>query len=680
MEACPSCWRKNLYDFMLCEFCLCKKPTDEPERLNTEVLLDDAKEYLNSGQTENIKANLLRKIHIINSCSSTLISKTQVCLAKIQSMCLQSINTLNIKKQYYLRLLKSTDKYLIPEERQNIKRELSKVLIGCIPTQYFKDINDFYSFDFIKDVQQFRKFSSMKINDFKHILEEEYRLPLAAPFKSGRFLRGHSGAITALAITSDSKHIISGAVDNTVRIWNLEDNSLEAVLHGHTGKISRILVTNDCKYIISASHDKTGRIWSFITKMQVAIVAMNVTYNYSVEITSDSKYIAYCTSDKTLATWNFQTNMQETILQDNTHPISAITVSSNSKYVISGFIDSSIMIWTVDDKILKAVFYGGGRIVIALAITNDNKYLISSFRHKLKVWNLENEQLEDTLDDNNLIYFIKTSQDSKYIYYACWKNELRVWNLQERKLESVMHNDNSQAMILVVNNNTGIAPGFYNQQLIVQRMIGSSKDIILIYTNYLLDALAVTHDGKYIIFPAGSTIEMLNLHSANEKYILSSLRATITSVTLSSDHRFIVFGSGSENNYPILIDNTVRVWDLHEKKEIAVFQGHTNSITALAISRDNKYIVSGSWDTTVGLWNLYENKKEAILQGHNQAITAVAITSEKIYIVSASSDHTLRIWSVEKRISLAVLEGAFNTSKLLITFDSKYIVSNSDNV
>ena len=197
MESCPNCWKKNLNDLILCEFCTCKKSTDEPEKLSTEIILECAKEYLNSEQTENIKTNLVRKIQIIKSCKKTLIGKTQIYIAKIQSMCMNSIKTLNIKQQYYLRLLKSTNRYLIPAERQNIQRELKEVLIGCIPTQDFKEINDFYSFDFIKDAQKFSKFSSMKINDFKHILEEGYRLPLAATYKSGRLSQGHSSAITS---------------------------------------------------------------------------------------------------------------------------------------------------------------------------------------------------------------------------------------------------------------------------------------------------------------------------------------------------------------------------------------------------------------------------------------------------------------------------------------------------
>ena len=223
-------------------------------------------------------------------------------------MCLHSINTLNIKKQYYLRLLKTIDKSVILQERQDIQKELKTLLVSSIPSQDFKELDDFYSFDFIKEIQKSSKFSSMRINDFKQILEEKYRLPLAAQFKGRRYLKGHSGEIRALAITSDNKYIISGGEDKTVRIWKLEDNSLEAVLHGHTYTISSILVTNDCKYIISASNDDTARIWSFTNKTQEAYIAVINDY-ISSAITTDSKYIAYCTSENIFSSMEFSNSI-----------------------------------------------------------------------------------------------------------------------------------------------------------------------------------------------------------------------------------------------------------------------------------------------------------------------------------------------------------------------------------
>ena len=40
--------------------------------------------------------------------------------------------------------------------------------------------------------------------------------------------------VTSVAITSDNKYIVSGGHDKTVRIWNLQDKTQEAVLQGHT--------------------------------------------------------------------------------------------------------------------------------------------------------------------------------------------------------------------------------------------------------------------------------------------------------------------------------------------------------------------------------------------------------------------------------------------------------------
>ena len=77
-------------------------------------------------------------------------------------MCLHSIHNLNIKKQYYLRLLKTIDKFVTLQDRQDIQKELKTLLVSNIPSQDFKKPDDFYNFDFIKEIQQNSKFSSMK--------------------------------------------------------------------------------------------------------------------------------------------------------------------------------------------------------------------------------------------------------------------------------------------------------------------------------------------------------------------------------------------------------------------------------------------------------------------------------------------------------------------------------------
>ena len=76
-------------------------------------------------------------------------------------------------------------------------------------------------------------------------------------------LIGHTPHIFRITLTRDDKHIVSGSWDRTVRLWNLEESTQEAVLLGHTGVILDIFITTDSKCIISGgSGDFTTRAWS----------------------------------------------------------------------------------------------------------------------------------------------------------------------------------------------------------------------------------------------------------------------------------------------------------------------------------------------------------------------------------------------------------------------------------
>ena len=56
----------------------------------------------------------------------------------------------------------------------------------------------------------------------------------------------------------------------------------------------------------------------------------------------------------------------------------------------------------------------------------------------------------------------------------------------------------------------------------------------------------------------------------------------------------------------------MRIWNLQDKTQEAVLQGHTDSVISVAITSDNKYIVSGGNDKTVRIWNLQDKTQEAV--------------------------------------------------------------------
>ena len=46
-------------------------------------------------------------------------------------------------------------------------------------------------------------------------------------------LKGHTGAVLSVALTSDDQYIVSGGQDNNLIIWNLQYRRQEALLEGH---------------------------------------------------------------------------------------------------------------------------------------------------------------------------------------------------------------------------------------------------------------------------------------------------------------------------------------------------------------------------------------------------------------------------------------------------------------
>ncbi len=64
--------------------------------------------------------------------------------------------------------------------------------------------------------------------------------------------------------------------------------------------------------------------------------------------------------------------------------------------------------------------------------------------------------------------------------------------------------------------------------------------------------------------------------------------ATIKPCSISSDNNFIVSGSA---------DKTIRVWERESGTQIQELKGHNKELVTVAITSDNKFIVSGEYKT-----------------------------------------------------------------------------------
>lgn len=87
-------------------------------------------------------------------------------------------------------------------------------------------------------------------------------------------LFGHGNAgqnieIRTVAITPDGKSLVSGGVDKTIRIWDIEQQSVKSILFAHNDAVSCVRISHDGSKILSGSEDNTVRQWSMATGLEL---------------------------------------------------------------------------------------------------------------------------------------------------------------------------------------------------------------------------------------------------------------------------------------------------------------------------------------------------------------------------------------------------------------------------
>jgi WD40 repeat protein len=74
-------------------------------------------------------------------------------------------------------------------------------------------------------------------------------------------LRGHTSGVAGLASSPDGRRLVTGSLDNTVKIWDTTTGEEVFTLHGHTSGVLSVAFSPDGQRVASGSVDRTVRVW-----------------------------------------------------------------------------------------------------------------------------------------------------------------------------------------------------------------------------------------------------------------------------------------------------------------------------------------------------------------------------------------------------------------------------------
>ena len=93
------------------------------------------------------------------------------------------------------------------------------------------------------------------------------------------------------------------------------------------------------------------------------------------------------------------------------------------------------------------------------------------------------------------------------------------------------------------------------------------------------------------------------------------------------------------------VDNNQQLWQIDN--------AHKNGVTAISLSHNNKFIVSGGQEGEIRVWEIRSRELIAHLKEHTSKVTKVIIFSDDIHMLSCSRDKSILCWDLksQKRIS-----------------------------
>jgi WD40 repeat protein len=175
------------------------------------------------------------------------------------------------------------------------------------------------------------------------------------------------------------------------------------------------------------------------------------------------------------------------------------------------------------------------------------------------------------------------------------------------------------------------------------------QDLNLIKTGHR-SVHAVSYSPKArMIATGGYNNSGIEIWDAKTGELLSTIELdfAVWSLTWTSDERKLFAGSS---------DASIRIFDTATSQQIAVLEGHTNTVYSLTLFPNDRLLASTSWDDTACLWNLDTNLQVGPPLQHENFVRCAAFSADGKLLSTACHDKNAYVWDIQIILREAGLE------------------------
>lgn len=485
-------------------------------------------------------------------------------------------------------------------------------------------------------------------------------------------LEGHDAAVEKITFSPDGKFLASGGRDGVIKIWEAYNGREVMTLNGHRASIKGIDFSPDGKYLLACDESTTIKFWDISNQREI----------YTRQGTPPAPYESLQECENTIG---------------HCGNISDIAFGPDGEIFMSTGSRPAGIIWNVADG-SEIRRFEGPNVIRGISYKSDSN-TTTSMSSEMKSFSLTQQTFkalkEKDIPDNILVE-LRALENQEF---TSAKDFLDTLNSHIGEEQAIRYKT------LILKHATGLISAKRSAH------IPDEAEIEILEVPEFIHGIGFSPDGS-IFIPGRPGQDFVTLWNFSTGRQIAQLKTSSSNMTFSSDGQLIAVSGPN---------NTIKLWDVLNKKEIKTFQGdayirgnlvfspdnsmlasthidatiklwsvatgklittlagHSNSIQDMSFSPDGKVLASGSVDKTIKLWNLGEIDTPYILNGHSESVNSIKFSPDGKILASGSKDSTVKLWDVSTGTQLKTLqEDANGVNGVSFSPDGKILASGTD--
>lgn len=282
--------------------------------------------------------------------------------------------------------------------------------------------------------------SLFKLERFVHLIKKAWLL---------RELEGHSDEVRSLAFFADARHLLSGSLDGTIKVWNVENGSPVQSVDWPQAPVTAVAIFPDGTRFAGASYGSMDgaslRVWKRESDRPLQSYSLRVDRVYTVSFSPDGHRLAASGDDNRIRFWDLSSRALVQLLARQEHPTHLLTYSPDGQWLASASEAGAVKLWwTSDGRELRTLSDGPERVA-RLRFSADGNVVMAEGSETVRSWKpasgellsqmtLTPERRTPALADARGGELIATAPDGRMFATADEQFRIQLWGLPEKHL------------------------------------------------------------------------------------------------------------------------------------------------------------------------------------------------------------------------------------------------------